>query len=43
MKPRKNIVFCDGSQISKMLFETKAKADTLIMYNIEGCGKAHVS
>jgi hypothetical protein len=46
MKPRKNIVFCDGSQISKMLFETKAKADKFIMYNSEGIleesGKAPV-
>ncbi len=46
MKPTKNSVFCNGCQRSKMLFETKAKADKFIMYNSEGIleenGKAPV-
>ena len=46
MKPTRNNVFCNGCQRSKMLFETKAKADKFIMYNSEGIfeekGKAPV-
>ncbi len=36
MKPTKNKIFCNGCQRSKMLFESKAKADKFIMYNSEG-------
>ena len=46
MKPTKNRVYCYGSQRSKMLFESKAKADNFIAYNSEGIleenGKAPV-
>ncbi len=33
MKPKNNIVHCYGCHRSKMLFETKAKADNFIKYN----------
>ena len=46
MRPTKNRVYCYGSQRSKMLFESKAKADNFIAYNSEGIleenGKAPV-
>ena len=46
MKPTKNTIFCYGCQRTKMLFETKAKADNFIRYNSEGIqeenGKAPV-
>ncbi len=46
MRPTKNRVYCYGCQRSKMLFETKAKADNFITYNSEGMleenGKAPV-
>jgi len=46
MKPTKNRIYCYGSQRSKMLFESKAKADNFIAYNSEGIleenGKAPV-
>ena len=46
MKPTKNRVYCYGCQRSKMLFESKEKADKFIAYNSEGIleenGKAPV-
>lgn len=46
MRPTKNRVYCYGSQRSKMLFESKAKADNFIAYNSDGMmeenGKAPV-
>ena len=46
MRPTKNRVYCYGCQRSKMLFESKAKADNFIAYNSEGImeenGKAPV-
>ncbi len=46
MKPTKNTIYCYGCQRTKMLFETKAKADNFIKYNSEGIqeenGKAPV-
>ena len=46
MRPTKNRVYCYGCQRSKMLFESKAKADNFIVYNSEGMleenGKAPV-
>ena len=46
MRPTKNRVYCYGCQRSKMLFESKAKADNFIAYNSEGMleenGKAPV-
>ena len=46
MKPTKNRVYCYGCQRSKMLFESKEKADKFIAYNSEGMleenGKAPV-
>lgn len=33
MKPKNNIVFCYGCHRSKMLFETKSKADNFIKFN----------
>ena len=36
MRPTKNRVYCYGCQRSKMLFESKAKADNFIAYNSEG-------
>lgn len=46
MKPTKNTIYCLGCQRSKMLFETKVKADNFIKYNSEGIleenGKAPV-
>ena len=36
MKPTKNHYYCVGSRRSKMLFETKSKADNFIKYNREG-------
>ena len=46
MRPTKNRVYCYGCQRSKMLFESKEKADKFITYNSEGMleenGKAPV-
>lgn len=46
MKPTRNTIYCYGCQRTKMLFETKAKADNFIRYNSEGIqeenGKAPV-
>ncbi len=46
MRPTKNRVYCYGCQRSKMLFESKTKADNFIAYNSEGMleenGKAPV-
>ena len=46
MKPTRNTIFCHGCQRTKMLFETKAKADNFIRFNSEGIqeenGKAPV-
>jgi hypothetical protein len=36
MKPSKNRVYCYGSHRTKMLFESKAKADNFIAYNSKG-------
>ena len=33
MKPKKNTIFCYGCHRSKMLFETKSKADNFIKFN----------
>ncbi len=33
MKPKNNIIFCHGCHRSKMLFETKSKADNFIKFN----------
>lgn len=33
MKPKNNIIFCYGCHRSKMLFETKSKADNFIKFN----------
>lgn len=46
MKPTKNTIYCYGCRRTKMLFETKAKADNFIRYNSVGIqeenGKAPV-
>ncbi len=46
MQPTKNTIYCHGCQRSKMLFETKGKADNFIKYNSDGIleenGKAPV-
>ena len=46
MRPTKNRIYCYGCQRSKMLFESKAKADNFIAYISEGImeenGKAPV-
>ena len=36
MRPTRNTIYCYGCQRTKMLFETKAKADNFIRYNSEG-------
>ena len=46
MRPTRNTIYCYGCQRTKMLLETKAKADNFIRYNSEGIqeenGKAPV-
>ncbi len=46
MKPRRNIVFCHGSNRKKMIFDSQSKADNFIKYNrdeiLEENGKAPI-